>query len=103
VDRLVEAVAELQRPGALDQHFEETLPDGAVENEAAGRRAPLTGGAEGTPQHAVEREVEVRVFEHDLRVLSAELERHALQGLAARLTDLPSHLRRSATNHERRA
>jgi hypothetical protein len=63
-----------------------------VHDQPAGRRTALPGGAERAPQHAVQRQVQVGVVEHDHRVLAAHLERHApggRPGRDARLTFEP--------------
>ena len=58
-----------------------------MQNQATRRRAPLSRGPERAPQHAVEREIEIRVVHHDHRILAAHLERQALVHLAARGAD----------------
>ena len=51
--------------------------------------------AERAPQHAVEREVEIGIVEHDHRVLAAHLEREPLVHAAAGLADNASRFSRS--------
>src|SRR5690606_11351132 len=86
------AVAELERLGAVDEHLEERVVDAVLQDEAAGGRAALPRGAEGAPEHAVEREVELGVVEDDLRVLAAHFEREPLVQAAAGLADLAARL-----------
>src|SRR6266567_1296488 len=48
-DRGIEAIADLQLAGALDQAIAEFLYDALLDKDAAGGGAALAGGAEGTP------------------------------------------------------
>ena len=66
-----------------------------VDDHAARRGAPLARGAEGRPEDAVEREVEVGVVHDDDRVLAAELEVDVLETLRGRLEDLHTRLARA--------
>ena len=82
------AVAELQRLARASTSLRhELVVDPVLQDQAARGRAALAGGAERAPEHAVEREVEVGVVQHDLRVLAAHLERQALVHAPAGLAD----------------
>src|SRR5678816_4767512 len=59
----------------------------AVNDEAAGSRATLPRGAEGSPDHAVQCEVEIGIIHHDHGVLATHLERQPLVHPAAGLAD----------------
>src|SRR5690606_40251320 len=83
----VEAVAEAERLGPLDESVEESIVDVGVEEQPAGCRAALPGRAERAPEHAVEGELEIRIGHHDLRVLAAHLEAQALVHAATDLAD----------------
>ena len=71
---LVEAVPDSDRPRALDQRFGHSPGDVAMNDHSAGRRTALPGGAEGPPEGAFDRELEIGVFHDDLGVLAAELQ-----------------------------
>ena len=75
--------------------------DARLQDQAAGRRAALPGGTEGAPEHALERQLQIRVVEHDLRVLAAHLQRQPLVHAAARLTHLPPRLGGAGEGDER--
>ena len=49
-----------------------------MQDKTARCGAPLSGRAESTPEHALERQVEVGVVHHDHRVLAAHFERDSL-------------------------
>ena len=57
--RRIESVADAQRPGARDEPLDERLIHLLVHDDAAGRRAALTGRAEAAPDAAVDRQIEV--------------------------------------------
>ena len=66
---------------------DELAGDALVHDDAAGGGAALAGGAERAPQRAVEREIEIRVVEHDHGVLAAHLQRAGLEAARQRLAD----------------
>ena len=74
------------------QALHELVVNPVLQDQPAGRRAALPRRAERAPQHAVEREVEIGVVEHDLRVLAAHLERQPLVHAPARLADAAARL-----------
>src|SRR5579862_9300402 len=74
--RLVEAVADLERLGARDQPLREFARNALLQQDAAGGCAALPSCAEGSPQCAIERKIEIGVVEDDLRVLAAHLKRN---------------------------
>ena len=92
---VLEPVPEPQLLGARLQPVDEVARDVPVEQETAGRGAALSGGPERAPQHALERELEVGVGHHDLRVLPTHLEREPLVQPSAHLAD-PGARRRGA-------
>ncbi len=87
----VEAIAHAKFPGAVDKLFYEVLVNTLLHNDAAGRGAALSGGAEGAPQRAFEREIEVGVVEHNHRILAAKFERAMLEALGRGGADGLSH------------
>jgi len=82
--RLVEAVADFDFPGAGDELVDELAVDAFLHDDAAGRGAALSGGAEGAPEAAFDGEVEVGVVEHDHGILAAEFERAMFEALGGR-------------------
>src|SRR3990172_7959865 len=91
--RLVEAAAEAQRAGARDELPREAVQDAVVDDHAAGGGAALAAGAEGAPDGALDREVDVGVVEDDDGVLAAHLQVDALAGGAAVGGDLAPDLK----------
>src|SRR5512134_97769 len=83
----LEPGAQPQRFGGLRHHPDELVVDLPVHDQPAGGGAALSGGAEGAPQDAVERQVQVGVVHHDHGVLAAHLERQPLVHPAAGLAD----------------
>ena len=84
LDGLVEAVADFDLLGAGDEVLDELVVHAFLHDDAAGRGAALSGGAERAPESAFDGEVEVGVVEHDHRILAAEFERAMLEGLGRR-------------------
>ena len=80
LDGLVKPIADLQLSGPFHQFFGELGGDAFLQQDAAGGCAALAGGAEGAPQRSFERQFEVGVVEHDLRVFAAHLQRNRLEG-----------------------
>src|ERR1041384_4848516 len=76
-------VAHAERLRLLLQHRHELRVNGFMNDEARRGGAPLAGGAEGAPEDSFERELEIGVLHHDLRVLPPHLEGHALPRPAA--------------------
>ena len=62
-----------------DELLDELVVDGLVHEQARGRGATLAGRAEGAPDRAVDREVDVRVVHDEDRVLAAHLQVQALE------------------------
>src|SRR6185437_12244826 len=58
-------VAQPKRAYTLLQHRDEIVVHAVLHDETARRRTPLTRGAERSPQHAFQREIEIRVVDHD--------------------------------------
>ncbi|MNN02048.1 hypothetical protein D3C81_1146870 [compost metagenome] len=79
-------VADLNRLHALGHGFNELVVNPGSNDEAARRRATLTGGVERALHRQLDRLLEVSVVENDLRVLAAHfqldfgLTRHAADG-----------------------
>ena len=84
---VVEAVPEDELRDPLLQAMDEVIVHAPVDDEPAGRRAPLAARAERGPHDAVEGEIEVGVLPDHDRVLAAELEAHALQPFRGGLVD----------------
>src|SRR5205814_1963543 len=59
------AVAELERPRPIDEAAQKLVVNAVLQNEAARRRAALSRGAKGAPEDALERQIEIRVVEHE--------------------------------------
>src|SRR5262249_40061334 len=90
---LVQAVADDDLLGARDEGVGYALLDLAVHDQAARRGAALAGRAKGAPQRSFDGQVQIGVFEDDLGVFSAHLERDALEIFPARCRDLASDFR----------
>ncbi len=94
-NRLVQSVADLELFSPFDKPFREVLRNALLQQDAAGGGAALAGGAEGAPERAVEREIEIGVVEHDHGVLAAHLKRHLLEGGRGLLCHQRAHFARS--------
>src|SRR3954454_14967071 len=70
-----------------DERVAKLVEDGLVQNDPAGGGATLAGGAEGSPENALDSEVEVGVVENDHRVLAAHLERTVLEAAGRDFAD----------------
>jgi hypothetical protein len=57
VGPLLPPVAELHGSGAVDEPAQELVVHASLQDQAAGGGAPLAGGAERAPEHAVERQI----------------------------------------------
>src|SRR5207237_4617172 len=99
VDVPLRRVAHTQRLRALDDAVDEAVGHLAHDVDALDPRAGLAGVREPAPQAAGDRVLEVRVGEHDLGVLAAELEHRALHPLRALDADLPAGLDRAREEH----
>src|SRR4029077_4733945 len=84
LDGLVETIADLDFLRARDEVIDELVVNAFLNDDAAGRGAALSGGAESAPESALDSEFEVSVVEHDHRILAAEFERTVLEALGAR-------------------
>ncbi len=76
-------IADRQRFGPRHQPLEERVDDRPFDDRAARGGAALAGREERGVEHAIDRDVEVGVGEHDGRVLAAHLELHAREALGA--------------------
>ena len=65
--------------------------DSLLKKDAAGGGAALACGSEGSPERAVEGELEVGVVEDDLRVLAAHFEGDGLEGGGGTLGNVRAH------------
>jgi hypothetical protein len=87
----VEPGAQTKCVRPFDQSLEESVVNRLVQEQAAGCRAALTRSTEGTPKHAIQRQLEVGVCQYDLGILAPHLEGeplvHAPTGLADLRTD----------------
>src|SRR5690606_7375585 len=72
VDALVQRIADFQRPGTLQQLVAHRRQDAFVDDDVAGARAPLAGGAERRPEGALPGEIQVGVGQDHERVFAAE-------------------------------
>src|SRR2546426_247571 len=96
----------LLRPGAelhpldvLGELVEEVIADRLVDEEAAAGPAHLARVLERAEQDALQGPVELRVREHDLRVLPPELERHRRHMAGRELHDLLPRVRGPRERH----
>ena len=94
-------IAQLERLRALDELGHERIVHAVLHDQAARGCAALPRGAERAPEYAVEREFEVGVVEHGLRVLAAHLKRQTLVHASAGLTHLAARLGGAGERHER--
>ena len=76
-----------------DELLGELRGDSLLQQDAAGGGAALAGGAERSPERAVEGEFEVGVVEDDLRVFAAHFEGDGLEGGGGALGRRASRLR----------
>src|SRR5581483_7766242 len=79
VRRRIEPIAKPQLLGSRQQLLGQRFDRRPLGDDAAGRRAALTGGAESAPHDAIHGEIEIGVLQHEDGVLPTELERYALQ------------------------
>ena len=91
----IDRVAEHDRAGALGDPLDQLVVDVLVHDQARAGHARLPGGREHAGDDAVGRRLEVRVGEHDLRRLAAELERHAREVAGGAGGDVDAGLRRA--------
>ena len=93
LDRWIESVADLQflrlRHIAVNKFLINTL----LHDDAAGRGAALPRGAERAPEPAFNGEIEIRIVEHDHRVLAAEFQRTVFEALRRGRAHNASHCR----------
>jgi hypothetical protein len=87
VGRRIARIADLQLLRPRAQAIEEGLDDRLFDDRAAGGGAALSRRVERRVQHAVDRHVEIRVRQHDRRILAAHFELHASEALRADLRD----------------
>ena len=71
-----------------------------MDDQPAGRGTTLAGRTEGTPQCAFDCQIDIGIFHDDLPVLTAELERHAFQILAANRSDLAANCGRPGERNQ---
>ena len=88
----VDTDAHPQRAGTVYKCVAKRTLDIPVHDQAAGGGAALTGGPEGAPERALQREFYVRVVHHDDRILAAEFAADSLHELSAPRRDLPPDL-----------
>ena len=86
-ERAVGGVADLDALGPLDEGIDDLVRPVALDEQARPARADLAGVVERREQRAGDRLVEVRVAEHDVRRLAAELEMDALDVVRRRAED----------------
>src|SRR4029077_18879293 len=87
IDALVQSVSDFQRLGAVHVTRDELTVDALLHDDAAGRGAALSSGAEAAPESAFDGEIEIRIIEHDHRILATEFEGAMLEGLRGRGAD----------------
>src|SRR5262249_48326533 len=77
IDSRLHAIAHLQLPGALHHGGHEALVDGVLDDGAAGGGALLPGREEGCVDDVLHGGAEVRIGQHDGRILAAHFELNA--------------------------
>ena len=71
-----DARTEAELSGAGRKPLDQPVVDRLVDEQAAGGRAALAGGAEGAPERAFDGQVEIGVVHDDFGVLAAAFQRH---------------------------
>src|SRR4051794_14857422 len=66
-----------------------------MQNDSAGGSATLAGSAEGSPENALDCQVEIRIVENDHRVLAAHFQRTMLEAAGGDFTDHASYFARA--------
>ena len=84
LDGLIEAVANFDLLCACDEVIDELAVNAFLHDDAAGRGAALSGGAERAPEPAFDSQFEIGIVEHDHRILAAEFERTVFEALGRR-------------------
>ena len=79
VDGLIQTIADLQSLGAVDIAIDEFAVHALLHDDATGGRAALAGRTKCAPESAFDGEIEIRVVEHDHRILAAEFQRAMLE------------------------
>ena len=91
----VERVADPHLLVARDQPALDLVDARCVDQQAAGRRAALAGGADRAEEHRGHHQVEVGELVDDDGVVAAELEQAAAEAGGDALADVPADLRRA--------
>src|ERR1019366_6131574 len=103
LDGLVETVADFDVLRTRHEVIDKLGVNAFLHDDAAGGGAALSGGAESAPESAFDGKVEVRIVEHDHRILAAEFERTVLEALGRRgphdSADLRRARKRDGTDH----
>src|SRR5438876_4482951 len=94
-------VTELERLGAVLEHSEKFVVDFLLQNKTTGGGTTLPRRAEGSPQRALEGEIQVRIVHYDLRVLASHLKRKSLVEPPAGLTNDAPSFGRAGEGNER--
>ena len=89
---LVERVADPERPEPHFQLLEQLLEGGLLDQQSRARAAHVALVEEDPVDDALDRLVDRRVLEHDVRGLAAELQREVLARPGDRPTDLLANL-----------
>ena len=83
ISRLVQAVADAQRPRLLGEKLDESVVHGIDDEEALGRGADLAGEVERGGDRAGRRDLERRVCRDDHRIAAAGLDDARLHAFGA--------------------
>src|SRR5262249_10243862 len=92
---LIQAISDLQFLRTIDQTVGKLPVDALLDDYAAGRRASLSGGSEGSPQDAVESQVKVSIVQNDNCIFAAHLQRARLECSRCHLAHLAANFTRS--------
>src|SRR5208282_3983516 len=95
LDRFIESIANFQFLGARHVALHELAIHALLDDDAAGRRAALASSAEASPKPALDGEFEIRVIQHNHRILPAELQRAMFKALGRDATHDAAHGRGS--------
>src|SRR3954471_16293718 len=79
VGSFVKTIADPKFFRALNQAADELAIDAFLRNDSAGRGAALAGCAKGSPERALDCQIQIRVIEHDHGILAAQFQRTMLK------------------------
>ena len=87
VGSLVKSIANPETSCAVDISIDELVVNALLDDDATGGRATLASCTKRAPETAFDGKIEIRIVEHDHRILAAELKRAMLECLRGRRAD----------------